>query len=554
MLLKNLIFAVVLLIGTAYLVYEVFPGSRGFPAATPAPDVESISQVASNIDREFHDHWNAKNLQTAGKASNLIIARRLSLALTGTIPSLEEIRQFEQVPVENQIDWWAGYLLKDPRYSDYVAERLARAYVGTENGPFIVYRRRRFVMWLSEQLSENRPYDELVRELIGNNGLWTDTPSVNFYTVTIDNQKSQPDPIRLAARTTRAFLGLRIDCLQCHDDALGTMELGEPEAPREGKQQDFHRLAAAFVSVRQTAAGLQDTPEPLDYRFKFLNADSERIVPFDVPFRNDLLPTEGTDRERLGKWITHPENDSFGRALVNRVWAIMAGRALYDPVDNIPLFGNRPPGLDTLAQDFVTNGYDLHRLIRIIAQTEAFQKSSTASFDVTDRHENNWSVFPQNPLRPEQVVGSLIQATSLKTINDRSNVFQKLFTFGDINDFIRRYGDPGEDEFRTRTETIQQKNIMMNGKVVAERTRANGLIVNASSQISRFCETNELAVETLFLVVLSRRPTSAESEFLVKQLQTAQSSNPEKSVELRTKIIEDILWTLFNKLEFLRNH
>ena len=71
-----------------------------------------------------------------------------------------------------RFDWWVNYLLSDDRFHDYAAERLARAFVGTENGPFILYRRRRFVSWLSDQLKENRPYDQLARHIISDSGLW----------------------------------------------------------------------------------------------------------------------------------------------------------------------------------------------------------------------------------------------------------------------------------------------------------------------------------------------------------------------------------------------
>ena len=142
-------------------------------------------------------------LQSAPPAPDLAVARRLSLALTGTIPSVQEIRQFEAQPSDERIQWWLTGTFQDRRYADYVAERLARTYVGTENGPFIVFRRRRLVLWLSEQLQKNVPYDQLVREIIASEGLWTNRPAVNFITVTIepDNQKG-PNPERLAGRVS----------------------------------------------------------------------------------------------------------------------------------------------------------------------------------------------------------------------------------------------------------------------------------------------------------------------------------------------------------------
>jgi hypothetical protein len=194
-----------------------------------------IRSVLDQIDREFEASWQEQGLTSAGATDNLMIARRLALGLTGTIPSLEEIRVLQSLPEQQRLDWWISRLLEDRRYADYVAERLARAYVGTDNGPFIVYRRRRFVTWLSDQLHANKPYDVLVRQLIADKGIWTNSPSVNFLTVTLDEgNNGKPDAIRLAGRTTRAFLGMRIDCLQCHDDNLGTMNLGTDNDPRSG--------------------------------------------------------------------------------------------------------------------------------------------------------------------------------------------------------------------------------------------------------------------------------------------------------------------------------
>ena len=94
------------------------------------------------------------------------VIRRLSLALTATIPSLEELRGLESVPEGEKIDRWVEVLLHDRRCADTLAERFARAYVGTEGGPFIVFRRRKFVSWLSDQLDANVPYNRIVRELI----------------------------------------------------------------------------------------------------------------------------------------------------------------------------------------------------------------------------------------------------------------------------------------------------------------------------------------------------------------------------------------------------
>jgi hypothetical protein len=93
-----------------------------------------------------------RELDPAPPAPDLAIMRRLALALTGSVPSLEEIRRFEARPAAGRIEAWLDDLLRDRRTSDYLAERFARAFVGTEDGPFLVFRRRRFISWLSDAI------------------------------------------------------------------------------------------------------------------------------------------------------------------------------------------------------------------------------------------------------------------------------------------------------------------------------------------------------------------------------------------------------------------
>jgi len=158
-------------------------------------------------------------LSSSDAADWKTICRRLSLALIGNGLSLEDIRVLEKVPEEDRVGWWADYLLSDRRSADYLAERFTRATVGTNNGPFLLFRRRMYVDWIADQIAENVPYDRIVRQLITATGSWTDSPQVNFLTATMDeNDQKQPDVIRLAGRTSRAFLAQRIDCLQCHQD------------------------------------------------------------------------------------------------------------------------------------------------------------------------------------------------------------------------------------------------------------------------------------------------------------------------------------------------
>jgi hypothetical protein len=526
---------------------HVTPASSAPAGPTADPVVESdLASVVAKINQEFRDHWRDKGLSPAAHTDDLTIARRLSLALTGTIPSLEEIRELEKVQPPDRLAWWLAHLLEDRRYADYAAERLARAYVGTENGPFIVYRRRRFVTWLADHLEKNTRYDAVVRELIADTGLWNAEPAVNFLTVTARQQEgNRPDEVRLAARTTRAFLGMRIDCLQCHDDRLGTITLGGENDPRGGKQVDFHQLAAFFGQARTGLTGIQDDPQRF-YQTKYLESEKEEVVAPKVPYGEEIFDGRGTRRQQLARWVTNPNNKPFSRATVNRVWAILFGRALQEPVDSIPLFGAYPPGLETLAEDFIAHGYDLKRLIAIVTATDVYQLDSKADIEITPAHEQEWAAFPVTRLRPEQMAGAVIQASSLTTINADAHVFSQLGKFLQTNQFVERYGDLGEDEFIDRGGTIPQRLLMMNGELVKERTGQNP-VQNAATRIAMVTPKNDRAVEIAYLVTLTRRPTAEELDHFTKRLADREERN-------RAGAMEDLYWVLFNSTEFSWNH
>jgi hypothetical protein len=533
---RNLLFIAVVIGGIFALRASLFPLSTEARKVKfdPGPTTEANFRAAvEKVDAAFRADWKAKGLSPAPRADELAVARRLSLALTGSVPSLEEIRQFEQQPSERRLDGWANHLLHDRRFGDYFAERLARAYVGTEDGPLIAYRKRRYLAWLSDELLKNTSYAELVRQMISAQGLNTDRPAVNFIAATYNDDKKQPDPEKLAIRVSRAFLGLRIDCAQCHDHFL------EPA----WKQTHFQALAAFFGQTKHVVTNITDKGAG-EYRFEDRVAGGTHKIDPGVPFLPELLPTHGTQRERLAAWVTDPRNVYFARATVNRVWAMMFGRPLLKRIEAQTLDEHIPPALDILASDFASHGHDLRRLVLLIASTEVFRLDSAAPFEITDEHDSALAVFPLTQLRPEQVIGNVIQAASVKTIDQRSHVFTRLQRYFNERDFVKRYGD-AEDEFAKAHGTIPQRLLMMNGDLVDGKAKEE--LLNASTQIAMFAPDDGAAVETAYLAVLTRRPTPKEREYFSAKLAGLAGDE-------RKRKLADMYWVLFNSTELSFNH
>jgi Protein of unknown function (DUF1549)/Protein of unknown function (DUF1553) len=490
--------------------------------------------IVADVDAIFHRGWDACGVVPAPRAPELAVMRRLALVLCGTVPSLEEIRRFEARPGGSRLQAWLDDLLRDRRCADYLAERFARAYVGTEDGPFIVFRRRRFTTWLSDAILENRPYNALVRDLIADTNLWTHHPATNFITVTFDPDAGRPNPERLGARVARAFLGVRLDCAQCHDHPF-----------QRWKQADFRGLAAFFGGVHSDLRGIRDAEN--DYRPPDRKTKEPVAAPVSpcVPFFTELRPSSGTPREQLAAWVVDSRNPNFARATVNRVWALLFGRPLVEPIDDLTAAGELHPALIQLADDFARTGYDLQRLIRVIAATEVFRLDSATPGRASEKQEEAWAVFPLTRLRPEQMAGALFQAASLTTLGPQSHWFARLVVYNGRNDFVRRYGDTGEDEFDARGGTIPQRLVLMNGTIVRERIKSD--FFNASFRIAGLAPDDRTAVEAAFLAVLTRRPIDEESSYFATRLQGT-------SGDARKERLSDLFWSLLNTTEFSWNH
>jgi hypothetical protein len=524
------------------------------PPAERLPEVgvaiDDLKRAVARINAEFASRWAKDGIQPADKADDLQVLRRLSLALHGTIPSLQELRQFAADSRTDRLEHWTRRMLADKRFGDYFAERLARGMVGREGGQFIVFRRDRFVDWLSEQLQKNTPYDEIVRHIISETGLWTGNPATNFVTAAVN--EGDVDENKLAGKTVRVFLGQRIDCAQCHDHPF-----------EHWKQSEFEGLAAFYGQVRPSGlVGIEDMEQkdgtPIEYEVDDRQTSKKRIVPVSVPFHAECVPGDGTRRARLAAWITHPSNQRFERAIANRVWGLIFGRSYFEPVDDVPdPSGENHDLLDLLGEDFRQHQYDLRRLVQMVAASDPFRLSSeyelprgkdrTAAQELEEIREAQaaWAVFPLIRLRPEQVIGSLYQSSSIQTVDQNSHLFFRTLKLLQGGQFVNEYGDLGENELLDRGGTIPQRLLMMNGELASGPTKSNP--INAVGRIALFASTDQKRVETAYLCCLSRLPTAEERDWFVAEMQ-------DKTGDDRRHAVEDLIWTLYNSTEFSWNH
>ncbi|MFO0944755.1 MAG: DUF1553 domain-containing protein [Planctomycetota bacterium] len=495
------------------------------PRRTPTKNAdETQREISAQVDQALCDAWQSR---PTSQADTLLISRRLSLALVGSIPSLEEIRWIEARPGGSALDDWTDRLLEDPRFNDYFAERLARAFVPSLPAQlFFTYRRNRFVSWLSDQMARRPPYDRMVWEMLTAEGVWMDKPAVNFVT------SHERDPVLLAGRTTRAFLGLRLDCAQCHDHPFARW-----------KQSDFRGLAAFFSETQLGFFGVRDEPSP--YRVSEEDGMVGEIIEPVVPFDPSLDPARGRKRERLANWVISPSNPFFAKAAVNRFWTLLIGDPLTAAVDDLESPEKVPDVLDILADDFRDQGHDLRRLIRNITATAAFRAKSEFHSPEQPADHPPFRSFPVRRLRSDQLAGSILQSSQLQTMNGGEHWIFRFVAFIDRFNFVEEFGDRKDEELEPASGNLPQRLLMMNGNVVNDRGNRN--LFSTFRRLSAFSPSDEKCVETAYLVCLTRRPDPEELEKFSAMLKSTAGKQ-------REQVVADMLWSLVNSTEFAWNH
>lgn len=511
-------------------------GSMRAPARSVGSPDKELEATAKRVSSLLQSAWTDITIQPAQTADDLQVFRRLALALVGTVPSLEEIRQFESDTSPNRLQQWTDRFIADSRFVEYFGASLGNVFVDPTAEDLKPHQRERFTRWLGNSIQAGRSYSEIARDMISGRGSFAEHPGATFVAVELSLGDRAAE--RLAARTSRAFLGQRIDCAQCHDHPFAAWT-----------QPQFEGLAAYFGQVRFRDARVQDT-----HSGPFVIQDDrnqvERTITPEVPFEADWLRDEKHLRSELAAWVTHSENRRFRRAIANRIWEQMLGRAFIMPVDDLPdpSSPDKPDVLDVLAEDLAEHGDDLRRLIHVVVASRPFQLASTHD-GLQDEEsatllEEAWAVFPITELEPQQMFRSMQQSASVKTLRaEETNTFTAIRRYEQQVRFVRDYGIAGDAE-DAQASTIPHTVQRLTGNYT--RQYSNAAMFTAPGRIAAMSSDPAVCLENCYLACLTRAPTPDEQAHFLPQLQG--------KLKQRSIAVEDLYWTLFNSAEFCWNH
>ncbi len=507
-------------------------------------ELRSVEESATAIDRLFEDSWKAEGVTPSNLSEDAAYFRRLHLDLGGRIPAVSELREFLADSSPNKRSAAVSQLLDSPAFVRHITTVWRNALIPQASSQ-AQFRSLipGFEALLWKHISEGSRYDQIAREIItaelnsNNGGALAATTSPDAFFVVRELK-----PENLSAGTARAFLGVRLDCAQCHDHPFD-----------KWSQKQFWNMAAFYSGFSRPESD-EDNPAMMmtmtedKAKHSIQITGTEEIVP--AIFLDGLQPewTEQTaaPREVLADWIVDSNNPYFARMAVNRLWAQFFGRGLVDPVDDFS--ENNPPShpevLQILADQFVDSGYDMKHLIRVITATQVYQLRSQQ----TDASQDDPIHFARAALRgmtPEQLFDSLAEAVGFYQPFRSDNPFV-VETDSPRARFIDLFRDNAESALDRET-TILQALAMMNGDFISNATDINNSqTLKAIAEFPAMKDADKL--EALFMAALSRRPASDEAQRFGEYLKSGGTTGDPKQA------LADIFWVLLNSSEFLLNH
>ena len=506
------------------------------PTATPARHVPSSTK---HLDRHIDAALKREGIQSSQQSKDAEFLRRVHLDLTGKIPLPEEVMDFIRDGAPNKRAKEIKRLLESEAYLDYWSDLWVTWLIGRRS--VNNNERVKLTEWVRAALAANMPYNQFVSALISAEGVLEENKATSYI------QRYERTPVFLTSQSTRLFLGLPMQCAECHDHKTESW-----------RQEDFYGIAAFFTGIdierRKMKRANAEEARMQDYRM--INKAEGALWVDDLKASIPPRFLDGTEyrgplsekRVALAQWMTGQTNPYFSKAIVNRIWKHFMGRAFVEPLDG---FGeeNQPTNpqlLDWMAEDFVIHDYNLQHLMRTILNSEAYQRTSETNESNQD-DELYYSHAYVKPLSAEQFFHSMLQATGFERLQKRRDRGQlEAMKQRHLDRFLFLLNNGEMEELEAFNGTVPQALMMINGTLVNDSAnhKTRGSFIHYV--LERWREPME-RLEYIYLTVLSRLPTAKEKTYFQRYLERSLYRNKDLAYE-------DLYWVLLNSAEFSLNH
>ncbi|MBI3412265.1 MAG: DUF1553 domain-containing protein [Planctomycetes bacterium] len=515
------------------------------PLGMKTPDYKFEPKTV--VDRSTHKKWQELGVVPSDLCSDEQFIRRVSLDITGTLPTPDQVKKFLADSDPQKRDKLVDHLLETPEYTYLFANKWADILrVKRRNEPGRAQGTFAFHAWIREAIAKDLPYDQFARSILAASGEEHQTPPTVWY-------KELQNPEQFVDDTAQVFLGLRMACAQCHHHPY-----------EKWSQDDYWGLAAFFGRV-----GRKNMPTPggiAGQQFQSMvifNRSSGAVTNKRTGQPAKITPLDGAPmdvsaeddpRHKLVDWMADTKNPFFARAVANRYWAHFFGRGIVDPLDDMRITNppSNPELLDALAKELVDSKYSLKHLIKVIVKSRTYQLSAIPN-DFNKHDKQAYARFYPRRMGAEILFDAVSQVTnapaSFGGLPQDKHAPNRAIMLPDeafSSYFLDVFGRPQrisacECERVSEANLAQALHLLNSQEIQDKLARANG----RADLLAKDARPDAQKVEELFLWAFARRPSS-------EHLQVA-LSHIERNAANKKLAYENLLWALINTKEFVFN-
>ncbi|MBL8797918.1 MAG: DUF1549 domain-containing protein, partial [Planctomycetia bacterium] len=492
-------------------------------ASEAAPGDRDPLKPAADIDRIINKKLKEAKLPASSTVDDAAFIRRASLDIIGRIPDAERVVAFLKDTDPDKRRKLIDELLADNEYGEHFGAIWYHQMIKKDSDNRLLVSPA-FGTWLSERFNKNTPWNKTVQDVLTAEGARDKNPATIFWLAHVGPER-EPEPNRVTATAMKFFLGIRLECCECHDHPFTTL-----------KQKDFWGVAAFFNQVDSDGTRnmqVKNGTEPSITENGPVKAKGKGAAkaPAGAPSGSIVIPdTNGKTvkakyllgaeppvagkpqlRPTFATWATAPNNPFFAKAAVNRWWAHFFGRGLVSPIDDLQPSNkpSHPELLELLTKEFTSSGFDLKYLIRCICNSQAYQRSSAP------RPENKqdvelYSHAAVRMMTADMLFDSLEVALSHSPAGGKNAAAKRVNKAGggpreQFRQFFHTEADDDASAMADYAHGIPQVLRLMNSAQMNDTTTVVNRILKTES-------TPEKIVEALYLRILSRLPTPSETK------------------------------------------
>ncbi len=511
--------------------------------------IEQFPVAKNFVDEAVFANLKLLGIPPSEVCDDATFVRRVSLDISGRLPSEEETKAFLANKSAGKRGQWIEELLRSPDYADFFAGKWTAVLKNRRDDASDIVSNFAFHAWVRDSLLANKPYDQFVRELLAATGTVVGNPPVAWY-------KRVKEPKDQIEDVAQLFLGVRMQCAQCHHHPF-----------ERWSQDDYYSLAAFFSQVGRKPSGTRG--EDLIFHKRGMAAAKNiksglSLKPAALGDQVAAIAPDEDPRLRLADWLRSPKNPFFAKALVNRYWKHFFQRGLIEPEDDIRESNpaSNPELLAALEKRFIESGFDLKDLVRVITTSNAYQLSALPNkHNVGDRQ--NYSRYYPRRLPAEVMLDAVDKLAGTQTDFANLPSGTRAVALPDNsynnNPFLRVFGRP-EGESVCECERIQSSSLAQSLFMINANDIRQKLANQSTGRAQRLANDKRPAkekIEELYFAAFGRQPRPDE-------LQTALNYLTEKRINAQGKPVDagraafenyqDLIWALMNSKEFLFNH